>query len=858
MPRLLPARLACFFLSFFLMQKAAAQQWETADTTKAKALIDEFVKQGSQKKSPENDLRLDTLRRQSEEAIASIMQKGISLCNGSDYKSGQNELLKALMLAIKLDTVGKSPLIADIYQEIGRSHQFLGNIPESRDFIAKSMTMLIALGEENSGVMGRAFNSLATCFMREGKPDSAMLAMRRSLAIQEKAFGYESKEAALALHNLATVYTAKRQYDSSAVCLKRALIIRQSVLGNKAPLTISTLMAQLHLNIERKKFDNARENVLQVKSALGFTGVDSIDALIPPRPLAEVFGYSALLHYKIYESQKDISHIDTAISESERSMVELERLMATLASEDSKAAAFSKFRESFSVQITCYNIKYKATNDATFQEKIFRVLDITLARNLRKQLLSANALSQTGIPQIEIDKLAECQKSIAQQQTALFEGQSDGASRQDSSYIARTLLIESAKRDYDSLQTDLAHRFPKYAHILKNTAGISLSDFRRLLEPKQCLLAYLKPGQSFVMAVVITQSDVIVLYLRKKVKSLRESAASMLDGLTAFHATAPDDTKYAAMLAQYEQGALELYQTLIAPLDTLLAERVILIAEEEFTGIPFEALLSAKPAKPGDFSTYPFLAKKFAFSYAYAPAMLMPQASFPENPSSNTGRSMFLGIAPWFDGTSASYTFWSPEELRDEAFQPLRYSGQEILDAQKIWGGRALTGPEASEHNFFKHAPGAKIIHLATHGQSDPRIGDYSWLAFAPQRDSTENELLFARELAPINLTADLVILSACKTGVARFQRGEGMLGLPRAFVLAGAKSVLATQWAVNDASAAALMQQFHRRLAAGKPKDVALQEAKIAFLKKHGSAAHPYFWSGFLLTGSTAPIRKK
>ena len=107
----------------------------------------------------------------------------------------------------------------------------------------------------------------------------------------------------------------------------------------------------------------------------------------------------------------------------------------------------------------------------------------------------------------------------------------------------------------------------------------------------------------------------------------------------------------------------------------------------------------------------------------------------------------------------------------------------------------------------------------------------------------------------PVN--ADLVVLSACETGIGEQQRGEGVLSLARAFAFAGAKSIVASLWSVNDQSTMQIMDNFYKEIKAGKPKNIALANAKRSYLLQNpGLGAHPFFWAGFVALGDMTAIK--
>jgi CHAT domain-containing protein len=109
------------------------------------------------------------------------------------------------------------------------------------------------------------------------------------------------------------------------------------------------------------------------------------------------------------------------------------------------------------------------------------------------------------------------------------------------------------------------------------------------------------------------------------------------------------------------------------------------------------------------------------------------------------------------------------------------------------------------------------------------------------------------REIRELNLNAELVVLSACDTGEGRLDGEEGVANLARAFLAAGARSVIASQWAADDTSTLALVRAFYRQLASGSDRATALHDAKLELLRRFGANAVPYYWAGFVLVGDSA-----
>ncbi len=183
-------------------------------------------------------------------------------------------------------------------------------------------------------------------------------------------------------------------------------------------------------------------------------------------------------------------------------------------------------------------------------------------------------------------------------------------------------------------------------------------------------------------------------------------------------------------------------------------------------------------------------------------------------------------------------------------------SKEEVVSVADIVrdGSEMLLEQQATE-SAFKTAPlrNFRMIHLAVHGIADKQFPDRAALVLGTSPTSREDGLLQVREIRDLSLRADLVTLSACDTRNGRLLGQEGIASLERAFLLAGAKSVLASLWTADDIFTTALMKRLYQHLVDGQDKATALRKAKLELLKKYGDSALPIYWAGFVLVGEAS-----
>jgi len=163
-----------------------------------------------------------------------------------------------------------------------------------------------------------------------------------------------------------------------------------------------------------------------------------------------------------------------------------------------------------------------------------------------------------------------------------------------------------------------------------------------------------------------------------------------------------------------------------------------------------------------------------------------------------------------------------------------------------------LLGAAGTEH-AFKAAIDSKpqVVHLAVHGIANREYPDRAGLLFLTDAVNADDGVLYPHEIVQLGLNAEVVVLSACDTAVGKLQGQEGIANLSRAFLLAGAQTVLSTLWSIDDVFSLYLMKRFYERLSSGSPRADALVQAKRDMIGKFGPTAIPYYWAGFVMEGT-------
>lgn len=386
----------------------------------------------------------------------------------------------------------------------------------------------------------------------------------------------------------------------------------------------------------------------------------------------------------------------------------------------------------------------------------------------------------------------------------------------------------------------------------------SLSELQQNLQSQGAaiLIYHLSSETSFALAVL--PDTAIIVELQTTTDSLLAAVNKLI---TPFHKT---DVEALYQLPFHTDIAFQLYQTLVAKIEAAinLPEQLIIIPDAALAQLPFELLLTEKPPAniytPQDIPVYvnAFLLNRYQISYSpgasafqkdafspppYKPAMLIVANPDFRHSASLKFRSVRLQESYNFNFTKLPFTELEARKIRD------------VYPAATIY-----KQGEALEEVLFAKMAEHQIVHLSTHGFVDSTFDAFSGLALTIGPDSTDDGLFMGYEMQSMLFDCDLITLSACETGRGRLVAGEGVLGLPRLLIGAGAKSVLMTLWKVDDEFTSKLMPAFYRYyFQEQQNKTGALTLAKRDIIQGKYKPdqplyyQHPFFWAAFTLYGA-------
>lgn len=801
---------------------------------------------------------------QSKKVVAAYVEIGSAHLEINEFDQALEAFQKALVLSEKSKTeAGVTAAMIGLAAVYGR----LGDDAAALDYLEKALGNAGQSGDVSGQIKTR--NGIGGIYYRKKEYDKALAEYRKSLALARQSNDEKGiQDAGLSIgFSLAGL----SMYTEAAVSLEEGLAFAR--MRKDIPGILDGLNRKADCFAETGRPGDAR---LAIREGLGLLSV--MDVTLPEQRIAAQAGMAKI--------QQRTGDMQGAAGSYLSSIADIEDTRSRIESGEHRAGYFEGKIAIYEnlIDILMGSAKFDADISGlgrygkTNAEIAFFYAESTRARSFLESLSKSRLDSLSGRLPADI---AREEEKLLNRVAALQAGR--GAVSGKSS---RKEMLARAKADLNNHIEKLKRDYPDYAAI-------------RYPEPSALRNIPLRTGEALV-AFKVNQKATYVWLARKGQEPASFTIPVSRDELTArvraFRAPLED----AARLAEFDPGKGEqLYRLLVA--DALRGvgpeEQVIIVPDGPLTILPFEALATGtskmkKTAGTGGipvFSGVRYLGDDYRISY-YPSASIMAVVRKMGAKGKRVYPLFALGD-PVYDEADARYRNDSPARETVEAganrlreivtrsgysIPRLPETRDEVLAIAGLFrypqdDPRIKLDLGATKSEVLKaDLAGGQYLHFATHGilgGDIPYILEPALVMTQVNRKPGDDGFLKMSDVLAMKLNADMVVLSACKTALGREVAGEGIVGLSRAFMLAGSKSVIVSFWSVESNATAALMKRFYEHLNEGKPRGEALRLAKREFQhgnyllegerglkivsdKKELPGAHPFFWAPFVLVG--------
>lgn len=788
---------------------------------------------------------------------------------------------------------------------LGYVHVALGEVQQGLDYYQRAL----ALERAEKSRRGEAvtLSNIGAVYHELGETERALNFYNRSLPLY-KAAGGRPREA-LTLASIGSIYFSRNENDKALEFYKRALALQQSLNIRSGVAYTRLQIGILHAQLgeQEKAFDYINQalefgrktgnryteaEALTVIGEVYFSAGDKQRALehfMQALPLRQASGDrqgEARTLFWIARSERERGQLRESLANIEAALRIIEIVRGGIASQSLRVSYFSTMQKFYEFYIDLLYELHLRDSSAGYDKTALRASENVRARGLLEVLRESHADIRRDVDHVLIER----ERSLQQQLNASARAQSLLLSGEHTKEQAKlhTAELDALANDYEEIQTRIRKTNPHYASLTQPQT-LTAKEIQQTLDSETLLLEYkLGEARSFLWAVTPTTLNIYELPGRAEVEKL---ARRFYEQLTARNehplgeSVPQRKARLAGVEAEYATTAMQLSRMLLSPVAShLKTRRLFIVADGALQYLPFAAL--PKPVIEDDKT------KHVQASVAAAPVVARTSSDIPQPliteheiislPSASVIavlRRELLGrrtapktvavlADPVFDKDDARVktpkgnarpirTHVSLASSRSEMSMPrLPFSRREadaILATVPAGDGMPALNFHASRATAISpELAQYRILHFATHGVLDSQRPELSAivLSLVNEDGQAQNGFLRLNEIYNLNLPADLVMLSACQTGLGKEIRGEGLVGLTRGFMYAGAARVGTSLWKVDDAATAALMENFYRAmLTERKTPAAALRAAQLNMLEQKRWQS-PYYWAAFTMQG--------
>ena len=790
-----------------------------------------------------------------------------------------------LSLAIRKELLGeKNAVVANSYSNIGNVYPYRSEYRMNLEYHLKSLDLRKELFGEKHIDVAKSLLDIGIVYKWRNEPDKALDYTLQSVELFKNKLGSKNVLLAKAYGNIAAFYYYKLEYKKALeYAFKKLTILKESVDKKDTELAYSYLIIGLFYQ-KKNDYSNALLNYQRGIASCFFdfndtTNVQNIPNLKNFLNVRDLVLRLLLQKAQVYSAMSNVAQnpevdLQTALRHYQVCNILIDKLYKNISVSDKMSLnerAHHVYRGIGSVYmrlLECNEVSPQKAKE--YKQLAFYYSEKCKSPVLQQEMAEQDALKSAGIPDSLLQKEHKLKMDIAFYTKQLVTPENLDSTK---TTLFRSKLFH-ANRSYDSLIIMFEKQYPNYEALKNNNNIVSVEKLQKtvLKDGKTAIIAHLISdiidGDSILTIFTITNKTIDV----KKVVLPKISIGS--DPFDYFHHICSSPNK--KLHSDYNSIAFDIYNTFI-PGNINKKIKNLIIIPDLLSRFPYEALLTKKVDDKVPFKDFPFLIRDYNISYSYS-ATLLEHIFTNVKPlqTLHQQESDWIGIAPIFDGVNKKAVTSNKLMVQLRNINKKNTLNGEVL----LINGDSIPVLPASEdevesifsqfnqlkykakialrndvnEQFIKSGglENFKIIHFATHGFVNTEEPELSAILLAQDSTCKQDGILFAGEISNLKLKSDLVTLSACETGLGRQYDGEGIVGLTRAFLYAGAKNIIVSLWQVNDKSTSDLMIDFYKGILTKRKNQNYSQSLRKAKLKMidEGKFSNPFYWSPFILIG--------
>lgn len=716
--------------------------------------------------------------------------------------------------------------IAAIYNDLGLVYIDL-NPDKSIEYYEKALETYRKLHGEVDPKIAIGNTNLGYVYHKEELYGDAINYYETALKIWEKVYPKPHANKALVLMNLGQTYSKMGDQKAALGYYEKSLTMYEAALGKKHPDVAYVENLLGNEKIAQKKFD---EGLLHYQNALiaNIPGFDNNDVLITP-PTKEFYNGTQLLYSLMYKARGlEKKYFEKTLKDAELklglttlqacdSLIDLLRQSATNESDKITLGAIANeiYGDGVRIAYTLSDVSFR--DRKKYRELSFYFAEKSKSAVLQEAISDTNAKSFANIP----SELLEEEKNLKAAIALITQKLAQKPEAEEEKYLRETIF--SLNRAYHDFTERLENQYPEYFDLKYNSAAPSIAQLQNSLSENTAFISYF---------IDETNNRLYTFVIGKRTFSID---TKQLPAEFDKYITGLRNSIYFQEINTFKTSSQNLYSLLVPAKIPRSVDDLVIVPTGRMGVIPFEALIK-KSSDGNTFKTLPYLLQAYSIRYEFSAGLAL------QKKHKNKPLSSALFCAP--------ITFPEKDALADLPGTASEVNTIAALFRQKNIESSVFLNNHANESAIKTETlKNFSLVHFATHGVVDETSPELSRI-FLQTETEAEDGNLFVGEIYNLQLNADLVALSACQTGLGKISKGEGVIGLSRALVYAGAKNIIVSFWSVADESTAQLMTGFYRNLLENTSVNYSrdLRKTKLELL--NGKYSSPYYWAPFVLIG--------
>lgn len=635
--------------------------------------------------------------------------------------------------------------------------------------------------------------------------------------------------------NMGQVYLAQKKYMQALDYQERALEIYKTYYGDTHPEIANIYNAIGAIHLAAESFDLALENYQKALMANVYEFTEEDFYQNPSLKIENIYNTDILLATLVLKAQAlETKHFGLTLK-----LTDLEKSLETLELCDSLITTIRQSRTRNSDKIAlgkkaaevyedavrvCWDLSQATLQTKYYREKAFEFSEKSKSAILLSAISDTQAKQYANIPNSVLEEEKKLKAMIGYYENLLAQKPTE----EEVTTLRKDLY--DLNQEYEAFISTLENNYPQYFNLKYNNQIASVTDLQNGLSSENAIISYFVAEKSKLLYIFYVTKTQFKMYNEAQIPLLSQFLVGLRNAVNG------------KRINSFLTLSPVLYKQLFPFKISNKIQKLTIIPDGQLSTLSFEVLLTKNTKREVGYENFPYLIKEKAICYDFSATLFLQNTLLKQTEVPKTD-NIFVCAPIEFQYEKFSLNSLPGTEAEANQIQTI-FNNSNLEVTSLLYQDANETQLKSDGLMQYKY------LHFATHGTVNSMQPELSRLFLYPNKEENNDGSLYSGEIYNLELDADLVTLSACQTGLGKIVRGEGLIGLTRALVYAGANNIIVSLWSVSDNSTAQMMVNLYQYIIQEQQDyPTALRQAKLDLIQS-GNYAAPYYWAPFVLIG--------